>query len=63
MIRIVVHVSDAGMAAHVGGPVQTWIKSFEVDAPDLEAFMSSQDNPYREKHIVGVELPAPEVKS
>jgi hypothetical protein len=61
MIRIVVQVADASMAANVGGPVQTWCRTFDVEAPDLEAFMQPDGNAYREKHVVGVEfLPLPE---
>ena len=57
MIRIVVQVADAGMAAHVGGPVQTWCKTFDVEAPELEAFLGKDpNNTYREKHVVGVEV-------
>ncbi len=56
MIRIVVQVADAAMAANVGGPVQTWCKTFDVDVPDLEYFLSAADSPYREKHVVGVEV-------
>lgn len=59
MIRIVVQIANAGMAANVGGPVQTSIKTFEVEAPELERFMEDRCHGYQEKHIVGVELPEP----
>lgn len=44
------------MAANVGGPVQTWFKSFDIDAPELEKFLRTTDLQYREKHVAGVEL-------
>ena len=61
MIRIVVQVADSAMAAHIGGPVQTWCKTFDVEAPDLEAFMQPDGHTFRDKYVVGVEfLPIPE---
>lgn len=57
MIRIVVQVTDAGMAAHIGGPVQTWCKTFDVEVPELEAFLAKDpNNTYREKSVVGIEV-------
>ena len=56
MLRIVVLIADASMAANVGGPVQTWCKTFDIEAKELEQFMLCKDNQYREKHIVGVEV-------
>ena len=56
MIRVVVQIADACMAANVGGPVMTWIKTFDIEAPELEQLLSSEGNPYREQHVVGVEV-------
>lgn len=56
MIRIVVQIADAAMAANVGGPVQTWCKTFDVEAPELEAVLRDQSSKYREAHVIGVEV-------
>lgn len=56
MIRIVVQVTDAGMAANIGGPVQTWIKTFDIEMPELERFMLDRSGKYQERSIVGVEV-------
>lgn len=39
MLRITVQTSDASMAVNVGGHVEVDINSFEVSAPELEAFL------------------------
>lgn len=58
MIRIIVRIDDAGMAANVGGSVQTRYKTFDVDLPELEAFLRlPKPNTYTEYEVIGVELP------
>lgn len=39
MIRIICQETNTGDAAHVGGPVHLSYKTFDVDAPELEAWL------------------------
>ncbi|MGE5523423.1 MAG: hypothetical protein ACM3SS_06900 [Rhodospirillaceae bacterium] len=55
MIRLVVRTCDAGMAANVGGEVCVEYKTFDVDVPELEAFLREVGT-YSFKNIVGAEL-------
>jgi hypothetical protein len=62
MIRITVRTDDAGMVAAVGGgAVLTQYKSFDVEAPALEAFLRVNDN-YTQRQIVSYEVTATEPK-
>jgi hypothetical protein len=57
MLRVIVRMSDAGAAAHVGGPVYVEHRTFDIEAVDLEAFMrAGDDDPWKKTEIVGVEL-------
>lgn len=56
MIRIIVQIAEAGMAANVGGPVQTWCKTFDVSCPEVEEFLSKTADVYQSKHVVGIEV-------
>jgi hypothetical protein len=56
-IRIIVRQSDEGAAMHVGGPVQTSHKTFDVDLPELEQFLRAEGQPtYIRRELIGVEL-------
>lgn len=39
-IRIIVETADAVMVVNVGGTVLVTLKEFEIDAPELERFLS-----------------------
>lgn len=61
MIRVVVETCDAGMAANVGGSVYRQIRSFDISAPELEAFLSERFSvspapSYCHRQVIGVEL-------
>lgn len=57
MIRVIVAITDAQRAAHVGGPVEVSYKTFDIAAPELEAYMSNpKPNTFYERTIVGVEV-------
>ena len=62
MIRITVVTTDACRAANVGGPVEVSYRSFDSEAPELEAFMAERDGwsanvkSMCDRTIVGVEL-------
>lgn len=60
MLRIIVRTDNAGMAANCGGAVETTYRTFEMDAPELEAFLrepKSKNWTYAQRQVVGVELP------
>lgn len=59
MIRIIVEISDASMAANVGGPVHMSHVTVDIDAPTVERALRAA-NAYQERRVIGVEvLPAP----
>lgn len=39
MLRVIVRTSDTGAAAHVGGPVEVSVRTFDIEAADLEQFL------------------------
>lgn len=58
MIRIIIRTDDAGMAANIGGNVDTKYRTFDISAPEIEAFMREKLDSYSHRHFVGVELVA-----
>ena len=59
-IRITVETCDAGMAANVGGSVHRTVRSFDIDAAALEAFLAEPLHSPSHRQVVGVEvLPTP----
>ncbi len=60
-LRIVVRVADRGAAVNVGGPVDTWLKSFMVEARELESYLRANVNDgsaraYNHAEIIGFEF-------
>ncbi len=66
MIRLVMRIDDAAMAANVGGSPQTTYRTFDIDLPDVEALLRHQEkrpNSLLHHTLVGAEvLPAPSAK-
>ena len=56
-VRIICQCTDATAAAHVGGPVATEFRTFEVDAPEVVAWFRAQGPSIGHKTVVGVEIP------
>lgn len=59
MIRLVVRIDDASMAAHVGGSPQTTFRTFDIDHPELEDLLSgggSGDGGFSYRTLVGGEV-------
>ena len=60
MVRLIVCVSDAGRAAHVGGPVDVTYRTFDIEHSELEMLLrrgrklSGLD--YTDAHISGAEI-------
>ena len=55
MIRIIVQTDDANMAGNVGGSVHTSHRTFDVDLPELEAFLRDGGGTYSHRQVIGVE--------
>lgn len=59
MIRLVVRTDDANQAAHVGGAVQVTYKTFDVELPEVEAFIDEVREKkwqFTSRQIVGFEM-------
>ena len=56
MIRVVVETCDAGMAANVGGSVHRTLRTFDIEAPELEAFLRERMYTTSHRQVIGVEL-------
>ncbi len=59
MIRIIVRETDVGAAANVGAPVAITWKTFDVDAPEVEAHLREtvkENMAYVGREVVGVEV-------
>ena len=55
-LRVIVTTTDAEAAANVGGPVHVTHKTFDIEAPEVEAFMAEKMHSYQYRAIVGVEV-------
>lgn len=56
MIRVIVRTDYASMAVNVAGAaVVTEFKTFDISAPELEAFVAEPMHAYNHRSIVGVE--------
>lgn len=58
-LRLIVRIDDANMAAHVGGPVITSYRTFDVDLPEVEALLrggGSGDNGFSYRALCGAEV-------
>lgn len=61
MIRLIIRIDDAGMAAHVGGAVLTTFQTFDVDLPDVEAALNGggrSESAFCHVQLVGAEVVA-----
>lgn len=55
MIRLILRETDAGAAAHDCGPVITKHKTFDVNLPDVETWLTAIVS-YGHREFVGIEL-------
>jgi hypothetical protein len=55
-LRVIVRTFDAGAAAHVNAPVETWFQTFDIEDVALEAHMRSNKPSLGGREIIGVEL-------
>ncbi|MGY3588061.1 hypothetical protein [Bradyrhizobium sp. USDA 4350] len=58
-LRIIVRTDNAVQAAHVGGAVDTRYRTFDVDLPEIEAFLRDggiSENSFLIRQVVGVEI-------
>ena len=60
MIRLIVRIDDATMAAHVGGSPQVSYRTFDIEHPEIEALLrgggSNSQNVFSYRTLVGAEL-------
>lgn len=60
MIRLIVRIDDAAMAAHVGGSPQTTYRTFDIEHPEIEALLrgggSNSQNDFSYRTLVGAEI-------
>lgn len=56
MLRVIVRTDDAGMACNVGGAVNSSFKTFDISAPEVEAFLRASQGTYGQRQVVGVEI-------
>ena len=59
MIRLVVRIDDAAMAAHVGGSPQTTYRTFDIEHAEIEALLrggSNDRNDFSYRTLVGAEI-------
>lgn len=64
-LRIIVCDVDSGNACNVGGPVEVKYRTFDIEAPEVEAFVREPKDfgwSYYQRHISGVEVRDPEVQ-
>lgn len=55
-LRVVVQVVYTGAAAHAGGPVDVELKTFDIDAAALEAYLRERCSDYETRRVIGVEV-------
>ena len=54
-LRIICREVDDGAAANIGGPVHTTMKTFLIEAPEVEAYLAFVQN-YSHREVIGVGL-------
>lgn len=62
-LRLIVRTDDGNMAAQIGGGVLVQYRTFDVDLPEVEAFLraggSNSGNDYSFRQLVGAEVVTP----
>lgn len=56
MLRLIVQIVDIGDACNIGGPIQTRYRTFDVDLPEVEAELRTDDYKWATRSLVGAEL-------
>jgi len=60
MLRIVVRITDSGDACNIGGAVQQWTKTVDLDFLSLESLLRvDKAQKYRHAEVIGVEVLEP----
>ena len=58
-LRVVVQDADRAAAANVGGPVDTSLKTFDIESPELEQYLQQPIKDkwnYVHRQVIGVEV-------
>ena len=53
MIRVVVQTCEFGAAVHIGGSVEQSVKTFDIEAPELEAHLGEYEDAKRKASELG----------
>ncbi len=59
MIRLIVRIDDASMAAHVGGSPQTTYRTFDIEHAEIESLLrksGQKPNSFVMNTLVGAEI-------
>ena len=57
MIRVIVQIIDVACSVNVGGPVETRVKTFDIEIPEIEEYLRKVDKQnYTNWLITGFEL-------
>lgn len=55
MLRVVFQRIHTGAACNIGGPVTSSVRTFDVDLPEVEQFMRSEDK-WNDVNVIGIEV-------
>jgi len=56
MLRIILQETDTGAAANLGCSVYQGVKSFDVDLPEVEAWLKTGDRKWNSRQVLGIEI-------
>ena len=56
MIRVLCVENDIGAAANVGGPAEVRGKTFDIAAPQLEAWLTDRDDKWIKRSVSAIEV-------
>ena len=57
MLRIVIKTEDCAHVVHgAASQSETHVKTFDVDLPEVEAFLSKRESSYWYANVVGIEV-------
>lgn len=56
MLRIITREQDSNDAAHIGGETEITYRTFDAEAPEVEAWLRQKDLGYVSRTVIGIEL-------
>ncbi len=61
-LRVIIRTEYADKAANVGGSVDVEWKTFDIEAPEVEAFLSQKLSSLTYRQVVGIEPNPPKAE-